>query len=94
MSAFEINMKLSFEGPFWLINLLDGVLAPDNTKKFILKQWIQENEKNTSIANLFFSFTPTLSIESILTTIEDMFECITLILRLLTYFIDFNLFLI
>ncbi|MFX1514664.1 MAG: hypothetical protein ACFFCQ_19035 [Promethearchaeota archaeon] len=95
-TSFEIktDLKLSFIGPLWVIKIINGALAPDNVKKFVLKQWIQENDQNSSLSTLWIHLTPSFSINSILAVIDDIFDSILIVLRLLTYLIDSDLFLL
>ncbi|MFX0207492.1 MAG: hypothetical protein ACFFDT_16005 [Candidatus Hodarchaeota archaeon] len=86
LQGFEINVTLSFDGPSWLLKIIEAVLAPDNTKDYVKRQQIQQNKEDPTISKLLLIFTPKISVDSILIVINDIFESITLMLHLLKYF--------
>ena len=46
--TFEINLEVTFEGPSWLMKLMDVALAPDNTKNYVETQQVRKNEENSA----------------------------------------------
>ena len=82
-SKIKKDILLSFEGPRWLIEIVDASLRPDNVWPYVSLQRLDLKTDDNNNAILSIKLAPSLSFSSSLWVLEEIFDCLELSIHIL-----------